>query len=110
MKQKQLRFFRDDEGAPRAEGFDADSGVLALFLESDIQDDEGLCRELLGRITARASRNDHPIEFLGNSFAANFGSDLVTLSSHVEGTAHTAMLDPHQVELALSGWLEFIET
>jgi len=110
MKHEHLRFFRDDEGAPRAEGFDDDFRVLALFLESDIQDDRTLCRELLGRMTARASDNDHPVEFVGNSFAANFGADVVTLNSHAEDSGHAAMLEPHQVELALGGWLEFIES
>lgn len=109
MRQKRLRFFRDREGAPRAEAADPDGRVLALFLESDLQDDAGLCRELLGRVTAQPGANDEPVEFIGNSFAVAFAADVVTLSGHSEGNEHTAMLDPGRVETALRGWLEFIE-
>ena len=34
-----LRFYRDREQAPRAEGSDEHSSQLAQLLESDIQDD-----------------------------------------------------------------------
>ena len=108
MKNEQLRFFRDPNGVPRAEGADPDGRVLALFLESDIQDDDGLCRELLGRMAAQAGANEQPIEFIGNSFAMTFGPDIVTLSGHSDGNDHTAILAPRRVETALKGWLEFV--
>jgi hypothetical protein len=109
MKHERLRFFRDLEGAPRAEAGDPDGRVLALFLESDLQDDAGLCRELLGRMTSRRGANDQPINFIGNSFAMTVDADIVTLSGHSEGNSHTAMLDSRRVETAVRGWLEFIE-
>lgn len=109
MKHERLHFFRDRDGAPRAEATDPDGRVLALFLESDIQDDAGLCRELLGRMGAETGTSDRSFAFIGNSFAVTFGADIVTLSGHSEGNEHTGMLDPYRVETALRGWLEFIE-
>lgn len=108
MMQERLRFYRDHEDAPRALGLDPDSQVLAHFLESDIQDDVTLCRELLSRIGRIDSQKESPVEFVGNSFEASFGTDSVELKGHSEGNEHAAALDPEQVERAISGWLEFI--
>lgn len=109
MMQQKLRFFRDREGAPRAEGFDPGTRVLALFLESDLQDDGGVCREILRRMAARSGEGTTREQFVGNSFAVTFGHDSVVLTGHPEGNLHNATLDPGQVETAVRGWLEFIE-
>lgn len=109
MIHEHLRFFRDHEDTPRALGLDPDFQVLARFLESDIQEDARLCRQLLGRISPVGPDHAPPIEFVGNSFAASFGTDDVILKGNTDGNPYTAVLEPHQVELALKGWLEFIE-
>jgi len=109
MIHEHLRFFRDFNDTPRALGLDPDSQVLARFLESDIQDDARLCRQLLGRIAPGGPSHAPPVEFVGNSFAASFGTDTVSLTGNTDGNRYAAVLDPHQVELALKGWLEFIE-
>ena len=110
MTHEHLHFFRDPAGTPHAEGMDADARVLALFLESDVQDDANLCRRLLARITAKPLPNAAPIEFIGNSFEAVFEPEVVKIKGHSDGNDHAADLPPHQVELALRGWLEFIES
>lgn len=110
MTHEHLHFFRDAEGTPHAEGLDADARVLALFLESDVQDDANLCRRLLARITVKPLPNADPIAFIGNSFDTVFEPKVVRINGHSEGNDHAAVLPPHQVELALQGWLEFIES
>jgi hypothetical protein len=110
MTQDKLRFFRDGEGAPRAEGFDPETQVLALFLESDLQDDSSLCREVLARMAEGSPAHGNRAEFIGNSFVVGFGPDGVVLTGHPEGNRHNARVDPRRVEKAVREWLEFIET
>ena len=61
-----LRFYRDDDNAPRAVGNDTESSALAQLLESDIQDDAVTCRELLESIQQTA-HTDEPLTHTGNS-------------------------------------------
>lgn len=108
MIREQLRFYRDHEDAPRALGLDPGSRVLAHFLESDIQDDATLCRELLSRIARLDAPDSPPVEFIGNSFAATFSPEGAQLGGHSEGNEHSARLDTRQVERAMAEWLAFI--
>ena len=105
-----LSFYRDEQGAPRAQAENEETEVLGAFLESDIQDDAVTCRELLARIDDEIDELSEPVEFTGNRHAVTFTNDTVVFSSHQQGDDSSAMLDLHQVQTALKGWLAFIES
>lgn len=106
----ELSFYRDEDGVPKVRAENANSRVLGNFLESDIQDDIVTCRELVTRIDGGIGENDDAVEFTGNRHAVTFTGDTVIISSHIEGDDSSAMLEPRQVEIALKGWLDFIES
>ena len=102
-----LRFYRDDDHAPRAVGNDAESNALAQLLESDIQDDAVTCRELLERIHG-ATRSDIPIVHSGNSFTITLGQESATIGNLSPDSDKLFTLDSRTVEQALKNWLNFI--
>jgi uncharacterized protein YacL (UPF0231 family) len=102
-----LRFYRDQEHAPRAEGSDEHSSQLARLLESDIQDDVVACRELLDNIH-RLSRENDRISRTGNSFNITLTPRRTTLRNLSLETGENYILDTGRVERALQEWLNFI--
>lgn len=102
-----LRFYRDDDNAPRAVGNDEESSVLAQLLESDIQDDAVICRELLERIR-RVAQSDAPHVHTGNSFTITLTRETATIGNlSLENNKETT-LDRDKVVLVLKNWLNFI--
>lgn len=102
-----LRFYRDDDNAPRAVGNDEESSVLAQLLESDIQDDAVTCRELLQRIRG-AAKADAPLVHTGNSFTLTVTHKTATIRSISVDNDKEAALDTDQFVLALKNWLKYI--
>ena len=102
-----LRFYRDDDNAPRAVGNDTLSYALAQLLESDIQDDAVTCRELLQRIHG-VVQADAPLVHTGNSFTLTVTPKTTTIRSiSVENDKEVA-LDTDQFILTLKNWLNYI--
>jgi len=102
-----LRFYRDDDHAPRAVGNDEESIALAQLLESDIQDDAVTCRELLERIRGIAQA-DAPLVHTGNSFTITLTQESATICNLSLDSDKEFTLDSHKVEQALKNWLNFI--
>ena len=100
----QLKFFRDEDGAPRAIG--EDTTTLAQFLESDIQDDTETARTLLKQI--KAARQGAAQEFCGNGFHLTMDAKQATLQCHATDDAEPTMLRLKTVKKALKAWLKFI--
>lgn len=102
-----LRFYRDDDNAPRAVGNDDGSSVLAQLLESDIQDDAVTCRELLERVQG-ITRSDATVRHTGNSFSVTLTRDVATFRNQSRNDEEKYSLDTGKVEQALKNWLDFI--
>ena len=102
-----LRFYRDDDNAPRALGNDEESRVLAQLLESDIQDDAVTCGELLEHIH-QAAHTDNPLTHTGNSFTISLTQQSATICSlSVDDDMETTM-ERDALVIALKSWLRFI--
>jgi uncharacterized protein YacL (UPF0231 family) len=102
-----LRFYRDDDNAPRAVGNDAESRMLAQLLESDIQDDAVTCSELLQRIR-EIDQADAPLVHTGNSFTITLAQETATIGNLSLENDEEITLDNDKVVLALKNWLNFI--
>jgi len=102
-----LRFYRDDDNAPRAVGNDEESRVLAQLLESDIQDDVITCRELLEGIRG-ANQADAPLVHTGNSFMLTLTQEAATIRNLSLDSDKELTLDGNKVALALENWFKFI--
>ena len=102
-----LRFYRDDDNAPRAVGNDEESSALAQLLESDIQDDAVTCRELLERIRVN-DQADAPLVHTGNSFMLTLTQKNATIGTLSLDNDKQFTLDSRTVELELNNWLNFI--
>lgn len=102
-----LRFYRDDDNAPRAVGNDAESRVLAQLLESDIQDDAVTCSELLQRIR-EIDQADAPLMHTGNSFTITLTQETATIGNLSLDSDKEVTLERDKVVLALKNWLNFI--
>jgi hypothetical protein len=102
-----LRFYRDDDNAPRAVGYDTESSALAQLLESDIQDDDVTCRELLERIH-QAAHSDDLLTHTGNSFMLTLKQKNATIGILSLDSDKEITLGREKVVLALKNWLKFI--
>ncbi len=104
----ELEFYRDDDGSPRAQG--EDGNTLAQFLESDIQDDPGVCSELLKRIkNCQSGEAQSSSDFIGNSFTLHFNAEEVTFTCHASINNGVASLRLESVQQALQDWQKFID-
>jgi uncharacterized protein YacL (UPF0231 family) len=102
-----LRFYRDEDNAPRALGSDEESRVLAQLLESDIQDDTVTCRELLKRIHQTA-HTDGPLTHAGNSFTISWTQQSATICNLPVDNDKEITLNTDLLMIALKNWLSFI--
>ena len=102
-----LRFYRDDDNAPRAVGNDTESSALAQLLESDIQDDAVTCRELLECIR-RIDQADAPFVHTGNSLTITLTQQNATIGNLSLEKDKEITLDNDKLVVALKNWLNFI--
>ncbi len=102
-----LRFYRDDDNAPRAVGNDTQSCALAQLLESDIQDDAVTCRELLQRMRG-ITKTDASLIHTGNSFTLTVTPKTTTIRSLSVENDKEITLDTDQFALALKNWFNYI--
>jgi len=107
-KRKALNFFIDKDGLPRATGSD-ELKDIALFLESDIQGDGGLAKELLGLLD-QSKQDLKAKEFVGNSYALTIYPDKVIIEPLWDEHKKENTTIPHNdFRQIIEGWLEFIE-
>lgn len=99
----QLRFFRDDDGSPRAQA--ADTEQLAAFLQSDIQDSIEIADALLDLLQLPQES-----EFNGNAHSVSIGAEAVSLCSQFDDELDPEALSREAFSDALRAWRTFILT
>ena len=96
------RFFRDDDGDPRAET-GRDRRLLGRFLEADIQGSRALCDEILAALDAVIAGRRKRWEMTGNAHTLSAGKR--TSRIHAEtGRAADLLLATAELRLALLEW------
>ncbi len=96
-----LRFYRDEDGAPRAEG---DDSRVSCFLETDIQDSVEIARDLLMLL-----KQPEEAEFHGNAFSLSIDPKTVRLASHSDDSAADRRLSRSEFAEVLTAWCAFLE-
>ena len=71
---KNLNFFFDSDGVPRARG-PLSEQVLMNFLETDVQGDDHICHDLMEDITAIEAGTAETREFTGNAHTVTIGRE-----------------------------------
>lgn len=97
----ELKFYRDEEGAPRAKGEDT---RVACFLESDIQDAVEIAQDLLMLL-----KQPEEAEFHGNSHSLSIDPQTVCLSNHADESAADRRLSRDDFAKILIAWCSFLE-
>ncbi len=103
-----IKFYRDEDGAPRAEAENPHLSALAQFLESDIQDDTEICEELVETVTELPGNSEEPLEVVGNSYSVTFDGETVTFDCLPCESDDIFTLPADTVRAELQRWLEFI--
>ncbi|MGV6857793.1 MAG: YacL family protein [bacterium] len=103
-----IKFFRDDDKAPRAEADNPHLAALAQFLESDIQDDPETCTDLITMINDHSASSEEALEVIGNSYSLTFDGDTVTLDCLACEEDDIFTLPTETVRDSLEKWLAFI--
>ena len=96
-------FYRDASGVPRAKS-DAQQHLVADFLESDVQGDSTLCRELIHRLTHATSG----WEWVGNAHSVVLNNDNVYIAGLFEDEQEFAINVQELVGLLIN-WLSFLQ-
>ncbi len=102
-----MQFSRDKDGAPIATG-EGKQRVLADFLQSDIQDDAIIARELLEMADEVARGALGRYEFTGNAHELTLRESGATLVESHGGDDRGVEIPLADFRRALSGWLTFI--
>ncbi len=105
-----MQFSRDKHGAPLAvaEGKDEEQ-ALANFLQSDVQDDNIIARELLDMADEVARGALGRYEFNGNAHELTMKHDEAVIRNSMDDKDDTEQRIPlADFRRALSGWLTFI--
>lgn len=96
------RFFRDDDGDPRAET-GRERRLLGRFLEADIQGSRALCDEALAALDDVVAGRRRRWEMTGNAHSLSAGKR--TSRIHAEaGRAGDLVLPTSELRLALLEW------
>lgn len=77
---KNLKFFFDGDGVPRARG-PVSEKVLMAFLETDVQGDDHICHDLMEDITAIEVSAATDREFNGNAHTVTISDTGITITS-----------------------------
>ena len=97
-----LHFYRDEDGAPRANGEDT---RLAAFFESDIQDSIEIAEDLLALLQL-----PQEAEFNGNAHSLSIDPKTVCLSNQFDESAIDRRLSREDFSAALTSWHHFLKT
>ncbi len=107
-----IEFYRDESGAPRARPATPDQqeeAMLAQFLESDLQDDDQTCRELLDALSRLEEQGTGHYEFIGNSYALDLDPERIVMACHGDEEGRPVTIDPAELRRVVQDWLGFIE-
>ena len=97
-------FYRDEHGAPRATA-DSRQHIVADFLESDIQGDSILCREMIDQLTHTGTG----WEWVGNAHSIRVSNNKVYIEGLFEDDTEFVISIQELVKLLL-GWLSFLQS
>jgi hypothetical protein len=104
-----LHLYRDDDGCPRASARGAQR-LLAAFLETDLQQDAALGRELRRRIAGIRKGETQRSEFIGNAHAVSLSPAGALLTSQFDPEAAPQHFDLDLFDAVVLRWIAFIET
>ncbi len=105
-KRKKPRFFIDEKGMPRVEA-NGDMKSAAMFLQTDIQADSAMARELL-RLLNQAETGPIATEFVGNAYAVTMNHDQVVIEPLYEGQGQKIALQHGEFKELVEKWLDLI--
>ena len=104
---KLISCYRDDDGLLRARTADKDR-LLAVFLETDIQEDKVMTTELLKQIKALKKGEKKRYESSGNAHAITLTSRTATLESLFDDEAPRYRLKLSHFQDVLTQWTDNI--
>ncbi len=104
-----LEFHRDDVGDPRAVALDSTFGLLARFLESEVQGSLALCDELLLALDEIEAQDRATFEEVGNALSLLVDRDQACLETEVGETAATLAIPRASFRDAIERWRGFLD-
>lgn len=104
---KKLSYFRDNNDIPRARGPVAEK-MLAVFLETDIQEDAIILQALLDDLWAVQNGHADSREFFGNAHTVIITPEKVTIESEAEEQSATYSTKLKHFHEVLMDWEAFI--
>ncbi|MDP9121883.1 MAG: YacL family protein [Acidobacteriota bacterium] len=104
----QLEFYWDEAGDARARGGGA-QGLVARFLESDVQTSRRECQDILQAIDRIVAGKLRSWEDTGNSFTLILSSREARLESEVDLRKPPAHVPLAELRGAVADWLAFLE-
>lgn len=99
-----IRFYRDSSQQPRVQA-DAESFVLADYLESDLQDSATATE--VGQMLLK-ERSGEDMEISGNSYTLILQGDEVCLENLFDDTAPLYKMSVATFAPLITGWIEFL--
>jgi uncharacterized protein YacL (UPF0231 family) len=96
------RFYRDDQGDPRAETGSAER-LLGRFLESDLQGSVTMCDEVLAVLDDIAAGRRQRWQRTGNAHTLTLSKRRARIKAEL-GRAADLVLPPAELRQALLGW------
>lgn len=104
---KNLNFYFDNEGVPRARGPYSEK-VLMAFLEADVQGSDHVLHDLMDDITAIEDGSAEDREFNGNAHSVTIITDGVTIESNIDGQDDEYKTGLKHFREILEDWEAFI--
>ena len=83
---KNLNFYFDNEGVPRARGKQSEK-LLMSFLETDVQGSDYICHDLMNDLTAIEDESAESREFIGNAHSVSITANGVTIVNNIDDVA-----------------------
>lgn len=83
---KNLNFYFDNNGVPRARGKQSEK-LLMSFLETDVQGSDYICHDLMNDLTAIEDESAESREFIGNAHSVSISANGVTIANNIDDVA-----------------------
>jgi uncharacterized protein YacL (UPF0231 family) len=105
----ELGFFRDEEGYARVRVAATENHkLLALFFETDLQQDMAVVKELQQRIERVFNNTSESEEFIGNAHLVSLSEDKAVIASQFDPSAEPETLELSTFRKLVARWLEYI--
>ena len=105
MMNKNLKFFFDRDGTPRARGPHSEQ-LLMSFLETDVQGSDHICHDIMDDLIAIEDGSATQREFEGNAHSVTLTPDGVTIETRAASPATT---DPTHYQTGLKHFRQILE-